>query len=196
MLLPPPSVSVVSEPGLRARQLPARGCGRRLVRLERLVGLLTELRRGCAECRAAVHATRVSVRLGTPGAGRMGRPEQISPSLLRSGVSPQRPRLEYPGPPWVTQRASRRQQSPGAGHSAERGEARPSSSGTGWREVRPWTLEGSGFKSPVYPSPGSQFPGKPYSGVTAAGSPQQSMKTPTGQWERHSKDSHHKCLWV
>lgn len=46
---PPPSVSVVSERGVRARELPARGCGWRLVWLERLVGLLAELRCGCAE---------------------------------------------------------------------------------------------------------------------------------------------------
>lgn len=65
----PVSVSaVVSEQGVRSCELPAQGSGRRLVRLERLVHLLAELWRGCAEHGAAVHPARVSVGPGV-GAG-------------------------------------------------------------------------------------------------------------------------------
>lgn len=65
----PLSVSaVVSERGVCSRELPAQGSGRQLVRLERLVHLLAELRGGRAEHRAAVHPARVSVGPGS-GAG-------------------------------------------------------------------------------------------------------------------------------
>lgn len=58
--------AVVSGRGVCGRGPPARGGGRGLVGLERLVRLLAELRRGRAERRAAVHAAHVSLGRGTP----------------------------------------------------------------------------------------------------------------------------------
>lgn len=163
--------AVVSGRGVCGRGPPARGGGRGLVGLERLVRLLAELRRGRAERRAAVHAAHVSLGPRDPGRVASTVPSSqpiarawLSPSLPLSEGSPSGPSPECPEAPGVTcRRVPEADGVPTADPIAERGTQRPrdgrdSAEATrGWREAgagsgqvpRAWALGGSGSTSPL-----------------------------------------------
>lgn len=104
--------AVVSGRGVCGRGPPARGGGRGLVGLERLVRLLAELRRGRAERRAAVHAAHVSLGRGTPA----GWPRRC-PAVSRSPGPGSAPASRSPKGPHRGQarRVQRRLGSPAGG---------------------------------------------------------------------------------